>query len=145
MLFCNSLLASGYFWPVSTLLHGPIVLAIPSLPETEYGSSDLKTWKTSFFRYHNFDDALDIVQTCHWLRGSLWLFGNTAYLSTKMFSMPFFSFWQMGMLGGDHSVCSTCCCLLHRRTCLYKFHILLQLGIFLVRSQCVPFRLLLLR
>ena len=77
------------------------------------GSSDLKTWKTSFFRYHIFDDALDIVQTCHWLRGSLWLFGNTAYLSTKMFSMPFFSFWQMGMLGGGHSVCSTCCCLLH--------------------------------
>ena len=68
---------------------------------------------SAFFRYHIFDDALDIVQTCHWLRGSLWLFGNTAYLSTKMFSMPFFSFWQMGMLGGGHSVCSTCCCLLH--------------------------------
>ena len=42
-------------------------------------------------------------------------------------------------------------CLLHllliasRRTCLYKFHILLQLGIFLVRLQYVPIRLLLLR
>ena len=24
-----------YFWPTSTLLHGPIALAIPSLPETD--------------------------------------------------------------------------------------------------------------
>ena len=33
-------------------------------------------------------------------------------MSTKILSMPFFCFWQIGMLGGDHSVCSTCCCLL---------------------------------
>ena len=35
MLFYFSLLILGYFWPTSTLLHGPIALVIPSLPETD--------------------------------------------------------------------------------------------------------------
>ena len=35
MLLCFSPLILGYFWPASTLLHGPIALAIPSLPETD--------------------------------------------------------------------------------------------------------------
>ena len=35
MLFCVSLLILGYFWPASTLLHGHIALATPSLPETD--------------------------------------------------------------------------------------------------------------
>ena len=35
MLFYVSILIVGYFWPASTLLHGHIALAIPSLPETD--------------------------------------------------------------------------------------------------------------
>ena len=35
MLFYVSPLIFGYFWPTSTLLHGHIALAIPSLPETD--------------------------------------------------------------------------------------------------------------
>ena len=35
VLFCLSPLILGYFWPTSTLLHGPIALAMPSLLETE--------------------------------------------------------------------------------------------------------------
>ena len=35
MLFYVSLLISGYFWPASSLLHGHIALAIPSLLETD--------------------------------------------------------------------------------------------------------------
>ena len=35
MLFYGSPLVSGYILPFSTLLHGNIALAIPSLPETD--------------------------------------------------------------------------------------------------------------
>ena len=35
MLLYFSPLILGCFWPTSTLLHGHIVLAIPSLPETD--------------------------------------------------------------------------------------------------------------
>ena len=35
MLFYFSHFILGCFWPVSTLLHGHIALAIPSLPETD--------------------------------------------------------------------------------------------------------------
>ena len=35
VLFHVSLKISGYFWPASTLLHGHIALAIPSLLETD--------------------------------------------------------------------------------------------------------------
>ena len=35
MLFSVSPLIPGYFWPTSTLLHGHIALAIPSLLETD--------------------------------------------------------------------------------------------------------------
>ena len=35
MIFYFSPLILQYFWPASTLLHGHIVLAIPSLPETD--------------------------------------------------------------------------------------------------------------
>ena len=35
MLFYFSPLILKYFWPASTLLHGHIALAIPSLPETD--------------------------------------------------------------------------------------------------------------
>ena len=35
MLFYVSPLILGYFWPASTLRHGHIALAIPSLPETD--------------------------------------------------------------------------------------------------------------
>ena len=42
--------------------------------------------------------------------GSVWLCGSVASLSTKMLPMPFFRFWQIGMLGGGHGVCSICCC-----------------------------------
>ena len=35
MLFYFSLSNFGYFWPASTLLHGHIALAIPSLLETD--------------------------------------------------------------------------------------------------------------
>ena len=35
MLFCVSPVISRYFWPASTLLHGHIALAIPSLVETD--------------------------------------------------------------------------------------------------------------
>ena len=43
MLFYVSLfLILGHFWPASTLLHGHIALAIPSLPETD--PQILKHW-----------------------------------------------------------------------------------------------------
>ena len=42
MLFYLSHLVSGFFWPTSTLLHGPIAPAIPSLPET--GPQILEHW-----------------------------------------------------------------------------------------------------
>ena len=35
MLFYVSPIILGYFWPASTLLHGHIALAIPSLLETD--------------------------------------------------------------------------------------------------------------
>ena len=35
VLFYFSPLILEYFWPASTLLHGHIALAIPSLPETD--------------------------------------------------------------------------------------------------------------
>ena len=44
--------------------------------------------------------------------GSLWLCGSITSLSTEMFSMPFFCYWQIRMLGGGQSVSSTCCYLL---------------------------------
>ena len=46
MLFYLSPLVFGKFWPASTLLHGHIALATPSLPETDpqtlqrWGSAD---------------------------------------------------------------------------------------------------------
>ena len=35
MLLCFSPLILGCFWLTSSLLHGPIAIAIPSLPETD--------------------------------------------------------------------------------------------------------------
>ena len=78
LLFDAPVIFLTHFWPASTLLHGHIALAIPSLPETD--PQILENWRTQMritWANKSFQ-AMDFGLECqHDLRGFCEL--NTSY------------------------------------------------------------------
>ena len=87
------------------------------LPKLRRCFKHVETWIFSSFTII-FDDELELVPSCQPLFSFHWLLEVCGCVELLLpcrrqkLSISFFCFWQVGMLGSGHSVCSTCCCLL---------------------------------